>query len=236
MQQLVEATVAAAVAAGATVHTGWQTHVTADGPGWRVDDDAFDRVVLAIPPPAAVDTVTSLDEPTRTLLGSAETADVVMITMHVGSDQWPERLAGLSGYLVPKPVQRDVTAVSFASQKWAHWQPPSGGQILRVSIGRDGMPALHHDDDTLVARALADLRRHLGIDVSPLEIRIDRWPGAFAQYRPHHRAWVDEVRTRLPQGLEVAGAGYDGLGIPACVRSGRRIAELVVESMRQVPQ
>ena len=158
----------------------------------------------------------------------ADRADVVMVTLHVSDDEFPERLRGRSGYLVPKPVQRDVTAVSFGSQKWAHWAPPAGGEILRVSLGRDGAPVLHLDDDEIVTRTLDDLRRHLGVTFSPIEVRLTRWPGAFAQYRPHHRRWVDTVRAGLAPGIFVAGSSYDGIGIPACVRSGRTIAEHAV--------
>ena len=46
--------------------------------------------------------------------------------------------------------QRLVTAVSFGSQKWAHWRPADGSQILRVSLGRDGLPVAHLDDDALI--------------------------------------------------------------------------------------
>ena len=64
-----------------------------------------------------------------------------MVTVAVPSATWPERLHGLSGYLVPKPVQHLVTAVSFGSQKWQQWA--SDGQVvLRISLGRDGLPVL----------------------------------------------------------------------------------------------
>jgi oxygen-dependent protoporphyrinogen oxidase len=43
---------------------------------------------------------------------------VALVTIALPVIEWPERFAGLSGYLVPKPVQRLVTAVSFGSQKW----------------------------------------------------------------------------------------------------------------------
>jgi oxygen-dependent protoporphyrinogen oxidase len=153
-----------------------------------------------------------------------------MVSLHVPDEEFSDRLRGRSGYLVPKPVQRDITAVSFASQKWAHWAPPAGGQILRVSLGRDGAPVLHLDDDEIVTRTLDDLRRHLGVSLTPVDVRLTRWPGAFAQYRPHHRLWVDTVRGGLEPGMFVAGSSYDGIGIPACIRSGRRIAELAVTS------
>ena len=144
---------------------------------------------------------------------------MIMVTLHVRGDQWPDRLRGLSGYLVPKPDQRWVTAASFASQKWGHWRPPAGGEILRVSIGRDGMAVMHLDDDEVLRVVLEDLDHHLGIRFEPDEVRITRWPSAFAQYRPHHAAWVDAVEETLPPGVFVTGAGFRGIGIPACVRA-----------------
>jgi oxygen-dependent protoporphyrinogen oxidase len=71
---------------------------------------------------------------------------------------------------------------------------------------------------------LDDLDHHLGVRFEPEEVRITRWPSAFAQYRPHHAAWVDEVEAALPQGVFVTGAGFRGIGIPACVRAAGSVA------------
>ncbi|WP_420452714.1 protoporphyrinogen oxidase [Ilumatobacter sp.] len=223
---LAAATARALERAGAEVRTSSAPTVVADGARWRVGDESFDAVVLAVPAGAVAGIV---DGPTPAGLSRAETADVALVTIHLPADGWPEGLRGRSGYLVPKPVQRHVTAVSFASQKWSHWRPPSGGELLRVSLGRDGAPVLHLDDDEIVARALDDLAGQVAVHATPLEVRVDRWPGAFAQYRPHHRRWVDAVRIELADGLEVAGASYDGIGIPACVRSGRSAARRAAE-------
>ena len=65
-----------------------------------------------------------------------EHAGVAIVTLLVAD--WPDRLHRRSGYLVPKPVQRTVTAVSFASQKWAHWTTADNSEVLRVSLGRTG--------------------------------------------------------------------------------------------------
>ena len=223
MGELVRATVAAFVAGGGEIRLGRSPDVEHVGAAWHVDGEMFDAVICALPVDQAAASVPDFPDlsadPER-----RDRADVVMVTLHVGADEFPERLTGRSGYLVPKPVQRDVTAVSFASRKWAHWRPPAGGEILRVSIGRDGAPVLHLDDDEILTRVVDDLRRHLGVAFSPLETRITRWPGAFAQYRPHHRRWVDALRTELPPGMLVAGSSYDGIGIPACIRSGHAAA------------
>jgi oxygen-dependent protoporphyrinogen oxidase len=194
-----------------------------EGGRWLVDGREFDAVIFAGPAKATGSLLTEATPEAADLLGEAETADVILVTLHISADQWPDRLHGLSGYLVPKPAQRWVTAASFGSQKWAHWRPPSGGEILRVSIGRDGMPVLHLTDTEVLDAVLTDLGTHLGVNFSPLDIRITRWPGAFAQYRPHHAAWVDSIESALPSGLFITGAGYRGIGIPACVRDGRKI-------------
>ena len=74
------------------------------------------------------------------LLAAFEHADVIMVRLAIAADDCARRPHGRSGYLVPKRVSGYVTAVSFGSQKWAHWRPDDGSQILRVSLGRDGLP------------------------------------------------------------------------------------------------
>ena len=236
VQTLVVAATRASERNGVEVRTGvTPTLVRTDDGEWLVDDERFGAVVLATPAAAARQLIGSAAPDATGRLGAAETADVVLVSLHVDDSEFPDAAAGMSGYLVPKPVQRDVTAASFGSQKWAHWAPPSGGQVLRVSLGRDGAPVLHHTDDEIVERTLDDLALHLETRFSPREVRISRWPGAFAQYRPHHRRWVDGVRAALPDGLFVAGSSYDGIGLPACVRSGRTIGERAARHLATLP-
>lgn len=240
---LVRATADAVVAAGGRISTSVSVTSIAPTPDgrWLLDvhdravadpdtnaapahDHVFDAVVFAASAAATATVLRSASPGTAGLLDGAETSDVIMVTLHVIADQWPDRLRGLSGYLVPKPDQRWVTAASFASQKWGHWRPPAGGEILRVSLGRDGMTVMHLDDDEVLRVVLDDLERHLGVAFTPDEVRITRWPAAFAQYRPHHAAWVDDVETALPSGVFVTGAGFRGIGIPACIRAATSIA------------
>lgn len=240
---LVRATADAVVTAGGRIRTGANVAsiVSTEESRWLLDmhagagtdrdlhsastgDNVFDAVVFATPAAATAAALRDASPDAAELLGRAETSDVIMVTLHVSAEQWPERLRGLSGYLVPKPDQRWVTASSFASQKWGHWRPPTGGEILRVSIGRDGMPVMHLTDDEVLGVVLDDLELHLGVSFAPDEVRITRWPAAFAQYRPHHAAWVDDVEAALPSGLFVTGAGFRGIGIPACVRAATSIA------------
>ncbi len=235
---LARATADAVVAAGGAIRTSSPVEGIEESAGgrWTIDGETFDAVVLATPAGATAAILADAAVDATRLLVQAETADVIMVTLHVRAEQWPDRLRGLSGYLVPKPDQRWVTAASFASQKWGHWRPPSGGEILRVSLGRDGLAVMHLDDADVVDKVLRDLEHHLGVAFAPIETRITRWPGAFAQYRPHHAAWVEAIDDALPTGLFVAGAAFRGIGIPACVRGAETVAARACTHARRLAE
>lgn len=189
-----------------------------------------DSLVLASPARHTAGLLGHLDSRAANMLGSWTHASVVLITMAIPAGQWPSHLSG-SGYLVPKPDQRWVTAASFGSNKWAHWRPADGSMVLRVSLGRDGLEVMNFDDDALVNLALADLKHHLGADCSPAHVRISRWPESFPQYRPHHFKALAELERTLSAGapgVVLAGASYRGIGIPACIQQARNAAKAVV--------
>jgi oxygen-dependent protoporphyrinogen oxidase len=201
-----------------------------DGHAWRVDDQPFDAVVLTSPARATAPILSDAYPEAAERLGSFEHADVIMVRLTVAADAWPERLRGRSGYLVPKPDQRYVTAASFGSQKWSHWAPADGSQILRVSLGRDGLPVAHLDDEQALAAAVAETGRHLGFDLQPGDTSITRWTGAFPQYRPHHHRLVAELEATLPPTIGLAGASYHGIGIPACISGAQRASDRIKRS------
>lgn len=235
--QLVDAVATAVRAAGGELRTNAGVNeLTPDGRGWRVDGEAFDAVVLACPAPAAANllrAVPTVPADAVDTLAAIPAADVVMVTMAVDKADWPEHLRPYSGYLVPKPQQRLVTAVSFGSQKWAHWADERQ-VILRVSLGRDGLPVLHLSDEQLLAAAVNDVGHHLGLTVQPLHARVSRWAGAFPQYRPQHAQRIAAVLAALPGGLALAGAGYHGIGMPACIRSAQQAAAAATNWLRPV--
>jgi oxygen-dependent protoporphyrinogen oxidase len=214
---------------GVTIRTATPVaEITAVGDRYVVDGESFDGVVLATPASVTARLLAGVAPDSAAALSAIESTDVIMIRLVV--PDWPERLAGRSGYLVPKPDQRYVTAASFASQKWAHWQPPAGGQLVRVSLGRDGLPVMHLSDDEVVDAVVTEFGRHIDHDVQPSELAITRWPGAFPQYRPFHHDLVARAERSLPRGLAVAGAAYHGIGVPACIASGQAAALRVKES------
>lgn len=240
MSALIAATANFVRTRGTAVHTDWHVdHVHRAGGGRFIvagnkGEIVADAVIVASPARHSANLVSSLSSDASAMLARREHASIVMVTLAVSRSQWPEWLTG-SGYLVTKPRQTAITAASFASNKWSHLRGADDSMILRVSLGRDGMPMHHHDDETLVQLALADLNWHLDLDLQPHAQRITRWVESFPQYRPGHEAAVarvDDMLRRDAPGVVLAGASYRGIGIPACIADGRRAARLARESFR----
>jgi oxygen-dependent protoporphyrinogen oxidase len=236
MGAMAEATAQAVRAAGGTIRLGTRVgELAADGVGWRVDGERFDAVVLASPAKATAPLLSAIAPEASRILGAIPAADVAMVTIAVERSDWPQHLTSLSGYLVPKPMQRLVTAVSFGSQKWTHWAD-AHSIILRISLGRDGLPVLHLPDEQLLGAAIDEVGHHIGLSLQPRHARVSRWTGAFPQYRPHHAVVVAEAERHLPGGLAVAGASYHGIGVPACIRSAQQAAKALREHLQTLSE
>ena len=231
METLASAVATAAERAGVIVtRSSSVASVGRDGTTWRVDDDPADVVVLATPADVTAQLVVAAAPALADQLVGAERAGVTIVSLAV--PKLPSSVAGTSGYLVPKPDQRLVTAASFGSQKWSHWA--GAGEIVRVSLGRDGRPVDDLDDDTLAAAAVDEVSDHLGIQLQPTEVRVSRWPRSFPQYRPGHLRWLDAVDRVTPPGLFLTGASYRGIGVPACIADAERTATDVVTYLAEL--
>ena len=124
---------------------------------------------------------------------------------------------------MPAVYGRLVKAVTFASSKWAHLST-SDVVIVRCSIGRYGDVAdLQRDDADLVAAVVAELTSYAGFRGVPIDARVSRWGGGLPQYAVGHRDRVARIQAAVAAvpGLAVCGATYDGVGVPACIRTGR---------------
>jgi len=85
-------------------------------------------------------------------------------------------------------------------------------------------------DGDPAAIAHAELAAIVGIEATPLWSRSFHWPRGLPRYPRGHAERVAAVRERLAglPPLAIAGAGFDGAGVSACVKSGRDAARLVL--------
>jgi oxygen-dependent protoporphyrinogen oxidase len=129
------------------------------------------------------------------------------------------------GFLVPRRERRLLTACTFMGTKFP-FRAPKGKTLLRCFVG--GSSPL--DDESLLRSVLEELREVIGLAGSPLFSRVYRWPRSMAQYTTGHRERIQAIEARLRQcgGVYLAGNAFDGIGIPDCIRSGRQLAQSIV--------
>ena len=221
---------------GDRIRTGRRvTSISRLGDRWSVgtDDGAeeADAVVVTAPAFVAAPLVEEVCPTAGAALGGIRHASVSLAAiayrrsdLEVPSDQ--------SGFLVPRGSDMLMTACSYAGSKWSHLDDGEH-TVLRVSAGRiDDDRALHMDDAELVAALRRDLAATLGVRADPAEVRVRRWPDSLAQFPVGHRRQMAEMVLALGQdapGLYVTGSAHNGVGIPACVRSGNEAAFAVSE-------
>jgi protoporphyrinogen/coproporphyrinogen III oxidase len=187
-----------------------------------------DGVVLAVPATPAGRLLAGLSTVDSGGLG-LDYASVALVTLVLPEADLPE----LSGFLVPAGSGYTIKAATFLDRKWPHLRRP-GQTLVRLSLGRYGeTDVLRRPDADLAAVAVADLADLVGTPREPLEVAVHRWGGALPQYAPGHLDRVAALRAALPPDLAVAGAAYDGVGIPACVRSGRAAVERLTAAVGQ---
>ncbi len=204
--------------------------LTVAGVGAPVDADA---VIITTPLDVTAGLVAPFDADVAGEMAAVEYASVALIALAVPLDELDGPLDG-SGFLVAQPEGLLVTACTWASSKWAHLADPEVA-ILRASVGRaDDTRAEAMDDDELIARVRTDLETTMGLVATPTAVRITRWPRALPQLGVGHldraRAWQHQLAGSHP-GLAVAGAGYLGLGIPACIAQGRQAARALLDRL-----
>jgi protoporphyrinogen/coproporphyrinogen III oxidase len=141
-----------------------------------------------------------------------------------------------SGYLVPAVDGRAVKAATFSTVKWPHLAARAADarnpvHVVRCSVGRSGdVAVLQRDDADLAALAEAELAEAIGITAKSVARRVTRWGGGLPQYNVGHLDRVAAIRAAVARqpGLAVAGAAYDGVGIPACIATAKTAAAQVM--------
>lgn len=209
-----------------SVHTDTEARLVPSSTGWMVDSHAVDRVVIATPAFAAADLLRGFSDELADELASIDYSSVAVALLVLPAKTLPID-PSISGVLIPRLCGHHVTAISFASHKW----PDMAGddrQLLRVSVGRrEDTRWLDMTDERLLQVILDDVAAVLGQAIPPGPSAIARWPQSLPQYdvdHSHRVARIDELTSSLP-GLSFVGAWRHGLGLPACVASGRSAAE-----------
>ena len=143
------------------------------------------------------------------------------------------------GFLVPGAEGRAMLACTFVHRKFLGRTPP-GKAVLRAFLGgARNEDLLTEPDEVLIATVRRELSeilgsRVLGVQIEPEHVQVSRWRRAMAQYSVGHQERMKRINERLSAGpgLRLAGNAYEGIGIPDCIRMGRRAAKELVGSLQ----
>lgn len=205
--------------------------ITGEGPGWRPSENQLDAdaVVVAVAAPLAARLVASLSPALHAELAAIDYAGSAIVCLGFPRDAVAHPLDA-AGLVIPRCEKREILAVSFSSSKFPG-RAPAGHVLMRVFIGGALDPvAATLDGETLQSRACREVRSILGVRGEPSFALVARWEGAMPQY---HLGHVDRVQriaalAAAQPGLGLAGAAYEGVGIPQVIASGRAAATLAM--------
>lgn len=228
----------AEIRTNATVHQltrtadGWELLV---GPTSAVEVIHADAVIMAAPAPAAARLLADVAPNAAFDLAAIDYASMAVLTFAVSRSAFTQAPEG-SGFLVPPIDGKAIKAVTYSSNKWA-WVGREAGEekiILRCSIGRAHEAALLQGDDAeLIDLALSDLGEAVGLTGDPIDAGVTRWGGGLPQYTVGHLSRIATIDADIATvaGLEVCGAAYRGVGIPAVIASAQVAAARLISGL-----
>jgi oxygen-dependent protoporphyrinogen oxidase len=243
MGELIERLEREIIAAGGIVRTGAEVEAVIASPSRRfavkVAGDAeplpADDVVVCTPAHAAAPALHGLDASLSALLREIPYVSTATIAVGYARSEVHHPLDA-SGLILPKGEGRRALAVTFTSTKWAG-RCPEDMVLLRVFAGGYRDPeALSLTDAELADMARSELGALLGIRARPLLTRVFRWERANAQPSVGHPERLRKIRAAAARhpGLHLAGAAFDGVGIPDCVRQANEVFARVAQGAERV--
>lgn len=195
--------------------------------------ETFDAVMLAMPANLSGELLSEACPEAAEGLKSVEYSGSAVANLVFKRDQIAHALDGI-GAVVPAIEGRNLVAVSFSHQKF-EGRAPDGVAIIRVFMGGALQPELAGKPESeLTEIALKEARDILGITGEPLHTAVSSHKGRMAQYHVGHKqrsAKLRELLDDIPR-LKVIGNGFDGVGIPDCVRNANDASASLIKILR----
>jgi oxygen-dependent protoporphyrinogen oxidase len=192
-----------------------------------------DDVLVCTPAFVAADALDGLDRELTGRLRQIPYVSTATVIVGYARADVPHPLDA-SGVIIPKGEGRRALAATFVTSKWPG-RAPADMALIRIFVGGHRDPGVVTlGDDELLALARAELEALIGVRARPLLGRIFRYVRANAQPAIGHGDRLQKMRalTAAHPGLHLAGAAFDGVGIPDCVRQATEAARNIVASAR----
>lgn len=168
-----------------------------------------------------------------TELGKIPTTSVATIALAFPEEYIVQDREG-TGFLVSRSSDYSITASTWTHRKWPT-TTPKGKVLLRAFVGRAGDEAIVDLPDSEIEKiVLNDLGKIIQIKGEPDFTIVTRWKEDRPQYRVGHKQRIREARAELKEQfprVKLAGASYDGVGLPDCIDQGKAAMREVLEDL-----
>lgn len=235
MQQMVNGLIARLDARALKKSAVVQSVIRQDN-GWIVSagyqTDQFDAVIIATPAHAAAEILQTADENLARDLSGIQYSSSITVTLGYDEKVRAALPPGF-GLLVPRSEGRRMLAATFVHNKFLYRTPENRALIRCFLGGSRDEEILQSDEKEILQIVRMELQQILKVDAEPLFARVYKWRSAMAQYSVGHLDRVQRIETlrqELP-GLALAGNGYNGIGVPDCIRSGTEAAGKILAEM-----
>jgi len=210
-----------------------------NGAAWNVvsqsgETSRFDAIIFATDSQAASRALRDAAPEVASLYGQTEHTGVAIVHLAFRDEQIGRPVKGM-GFVVPTSEGNGVIAGSFSSYKYPT-RAPEGTTLLRIFVGGARAPEmLELSENELVARVVDEVRALLDVKGAPLITDVARFPNAMPQYYLGRLDWRKRLQAALDKTptLALAGNALDGVGLPACVKSGYDAADRILQYWKQ---
>lgn len=219
--------IAQAVEATGLVSISLETRVErlqAAGTGYRakLSDGRIvsaDGVLVATPGPAAAGLLGDIAPIVASTVATIPHGSTTVVTLAYRAEAFPEPRVG-HGWLIPASEGLPVSALTWASNKWAG-RAPDGMVLVRAFVPdepRNGRTAAQ-----LLALASGAVGRLARVTQAPELSRVTSFSATMPRYTIGHLGRVERVEHELASlaGIVLAGAPYRGVGLPDCITGAR---------------
>lgn len=166
-------------------------------------------------------------------IGQIPTTSVATVALAFPESSIVQKQDG-TGFLVARNSGYSITACTWTHRKWPT-STPDGKVLIRAFVGRPGEEEIVDlSNEEIENIVLKDLSQLITIKGKPDFSVITRWKEDRPQYRVGHKARIEHARGELKKlfpTVKLAGASYDGVGLPDCVDQGKVAVQEVLKEL-----
>ena len=185
---------------------------------------------IALPAPQASVIVQDVSKPLATKLNAIPYTSSATVNFAFRRSDVTHLLGGM-GFVVPATENLSLIGCSFSSVKFEN-RAPTEHVLLRAFVGE---PTSKKSKAELIELCETDLTPLLGLKNAPQFAIVSKHSQAMAQYQVGHQDVVSDIERFASglQGFALAGNGYNGVGIPDCIRSGEAAALSLLDTLEE---